>query len=228
MSTRERFDRQLEEVRQDVITMGNMVKEQLQLALDALEKLDNGLAETVFVSDKKINKARFALDSKCVAIIGTQQPVAHDLRALVSVMNIIVDLERMGDHAKEIGDAVFHKRPAHEWAAPPELKEMSGLVMVMLTEVLTAYSNQDINMAQQIIGQDDKVDELFSLIFQRAMERMAKTKHLEKVEARYETLRVAQSLERIADLCTNVAERVIYIMTGELEEVKIHQPHQPV
>ena len=197
-----------------------MVEDELNLALAALEKLDIDLAGQVFEADTAVNEIRFTIEDKCFELIVTQQPAARDLRAIVAVMNMIVDLERMGDQAKGIAKIIpriiQHPRPL-----PPELKQMGNIVGQMLNQSMTAYIDKNVELATLVTGRDNEVDGLYAKVFNKIMQRLAKTKKQNKIEANYEILRTARELERFGDLATNVAERVIYIVTGQLHEINI-------
>ena len=198
-----------------------MVEEELKLALQALDTLNLELAQDVMAADIEVNDMRFAIEEKCFELIVTQQPAARDLRAIVAVMNMIVDLERMGDQAKGIAKII--ERMAEHSKRPnlPELTKMGEIVGDMLHQSMTAYASNDINLAQLVADRDDEVDGLYANIFTKTMEKMADTKKQKKVESSYEMLRSARELERFGDLATNVAERVIYIVTGKLNEVNV-------
>jgi phosphate transport system protein len=220
---RDRFDRKLNELRDDILKMGSMVEDELKLALKAYEALDTALAHQVYDADKAVNEMRFVIEEKCFELIVTQQPAARDLRAIVAVMNMIVDMERMGDQAKGIariiGRLVEHpKRPQ-----PPEFKQMGHLVIGMLHQTLTAYAQNDVALAQLVAGQDDEVDALYAQVYTQIMDSMAQTKKADKVQASYDVLRSARELERFGDLATNVAERVIYIVTGKIADTNINR-----
>lgn len=221
MTIRQRFEKQLTELREDVLKMGSMVEEELQMALDSLDNLSMEQAQMVFAADSAVNQARFDIEEKCFALIVTQQPAARDLRAIVSVMNMIVDLERMGDQAKGIAKVIPHMVESPTIPRPLELKDMGGLVGKMLNQTMTAYANDNVDLAREVAKQDDEVDALYARVFTQIMENMAKTKNPDKIEATYETLRVARELERFGDLATNLAERIIYMVTGSLQEINI-------
>lgn len=218
---RDRFNQKLKELRDDILKMGSMVEEELKLALQALDTLNLELAQDVMAADIEVNDMRFAIEEKCFELIVTQQPAARDLRAIVAVMNMIVDLERMGDQAKGIAKII--ERMAEHSKRPnlPELTKMGEIVGDMLHQSMTAYASNDINLAQLVADRDDEVDGLYANIFTKTMEKMADTKKQKKVESSYEMLRSARELERFGDLATNVAERVIYIVTGKLNEVNV-------
>jgi phosphate transport system protein len=196
-----------------------MVEDELSLAREALEKLDLDLAAQVFGADAEVNEQRFAIEEKCFELIVTQQPAARDLRAIVAVMNMIVDLERMGDQAKGIAKVLPHIAANVSGKLPVELNQMGEMVGTMLNESMTAYVTNNLELAQRVADMDDQVDALYARVFTQIMERMAETKKPKKVEGNYEILRAARELERFGDLATNIAERVIYIVTGRLDEV---------
>jgi phosphate transport system protein len=164
---------------------------------------------------------RFEIEEQCFSLIVTQQPAARDLRTIMTAMNIIVDLERMGDQAKGIAKVIPHlvRQPLVE--RPPELKQMGDLVSRMLNQVLLAYSRVNADLARMIAQQDDEVDMLYAQVFSKIMVQMAHTNSPEQIESSYELLRVARELERFGDLATNIAERIVYLVTGTLEEINV-------
>lgn len=223
MTIRERFERKLEELRSDILKMGILVEAELKLALRALDTLDADLANQVILADVEVNEMRFSIEEKCFALIVTQQPAAGDLRAIIAVMNIIVDLERMGDQAKGIAKVIPHIAQHIHWPKPIELKQMGEMVVTMLRQSMTAYQHDNVDLAQLVADQDDEVDTLFARVFSQIMTQMTETGQTDKVEASYEMLRVARELERFGDLATNIAERVIYRVTGHFKEINLDQ-----
>jgi phosphate transport system protein len=217
---RDRFEQKLHELRDDILKMGSMVEDELSLALKALDTLDVNLTYQIFEADKAVNQTRFQIEEQCFELIVTQQPTARDLRAIVAVMNMIVDLERMGDQAKGIAKVIPHLLEEAR-QKPPELKQMGQLGGQMLHTSMTAYAQNDIILAQMVAEQENQVDALYAQVFTQTMAAMAETKKQKKIEACYELLRAARELERFGDLATNVAERVIYIVTGKLQEVNV-------
>ena len=150
-------------------------------------------------------------------------PAPRDLRTSMTATKIIVDLERMGDQAKGIAKVIPHlvRQPLIE--RPYELKQMGDMVSRMLNQVLLAYSRANVDLARMIGQQDDEVDMLYAQVFSKIMMQMAHTNNPERIEASYEMLRVARELERFGDLATNIAERVVYLVTGTLEEINVDQ-----
>lgn len=218
---RERFERKLNELRDDTLGMGSMVDEELKLALTALDTLDVELAQQVYEADKAVNETRFSVEEKCFSLIVTQQPAARDLRSIVAVMNMIVDLERMGDQTKGIVKVIPHLLKYPDHPRPTELKLMGEKVSHMLQQAMMAYAHNDVETAKQVVEQDDEVDKLYARVFAFIIEAMAQTQKPHKVEAAYEILRVGRELERFGDLATNIAERVIYRVEGWMEELNV-------
>ncbi len=221
MIIRARFERKLEELRADILRMGILVEAELKLALRALKTLDVDMANQVNIADEEVNGMRFSIEEKCFALIVTQQPAARDLRAIIAVMNMIVDLERMGDQAKGIAKVIPHVAEHADWPQPAELKQMGDMVVTMLRQSMTAYQHDNVDLARLVADQDDDVDEVYSRVFTKIMVQMAETGQTDKIEASYEMLQVARELERFGDLATNIAERVIYRVTGQLKEMNI-------
>ncbi len=221
MNIRQRFEQQLGELKDDVLKMGSVVENELYMAMDALEQLDTTRARAVYQIDNQVNATRFEIEEKCFALIVTQQPAARDLRAIVTVMNMIVDLERMGDQAKGIAKVVPHIVQSPEIPRPRELWQMSALVGRMLNQAMTAYSHDNVDLALQVAHQDDEVDALYAGIFAQIMDHMAQVHSSAQIEASYEALRAARELERFGDLATNIAERVVYMVTGRFQEINV-------
>lgn len=216
---REKFQQQLNALRDDILVMGSMVEEELKLALQALENLDAALMKEVYAIDKKVNRTRLDIEERCFTIISTQQPTASDLRAIIAVMNMIVDLERMGDQAKGVVKVLPTITQYLSQPLPAELGQMGSMVDKMLHDSMAAYVQEDLDLAEEVVNQDRSVDALFAQLYQAIMKQMAATDNANKVEAWYDVLRVARELERFGDLATNVAERVIYRKTGKIQEV---------
>lgn len=221
MKPREHFDRELQRLSDSIMLMASRVEEELSIVLAAYERLDPTLASVVTDLDRQVNKMRFEIEEQCILLIAKQQPTARDLRLIIASLNMIVDLERMGDQAKGVAKALkrLHGRPIEK--LPPEIGEMGHLVLAMLRQIKDAYANRDIHLAQQVAKQDDEVDKLYARAFTQIMYRLSSSGSVEQTEDNYEVLRVAREFERFGDLITNVAERLIFIVTGSMEEVNI-------
>lgn len=218
---RAHFDRKLSDLRDGILLMGSRVEEEMRLALEALATLNLDKANEVFAADRIVNRMRFEIEEQCFSLIVTQQPAARDLRTIMTAMNMIVDLERMGDQTKGIAKVIPHllKHPLID--RPVELKQMGELTSRMLNQVLLAYARANVDLARMVGQQDDEVDMLYAQVFNKIMLQMAHTNSPDQIEASYELLRVARELERFGDLATNIAERVVYLVTGTLEEINV-------
>lgn len=217
MSLRERFGRSLDALRDDVLAMASLVENELDLALRALETRDPALAGEVRSLDHKVNQARFDIEQTCVGLLVTQQPAARDLRSVVAAMNMITDLERMGDQAKGIATVVRHLQRTPAEDLPPEIAQMGHAVKHMLRETMLAYAHDNVPLARTIAAQEEGVDRLYTRVFQHILKRTAEVGEADTIEAVYLVLRAARELERFGDLASNLAERVIYMVTGSLE-----------
>lgn len=227
MSLRERFDRELKDVRQSVIDMAQLVYDQLVLALQGMETFDPDIPERIFAFDEKVNETRFTIEAKCFRLLATQQPTAGDLRFVIAAMNIIIDLERMGDKAKDIAETFIQLQRSPKTVRSAELERMSKLVKVMLQSCIQAYANDDIALARQVAERDAELDEMFRQVLDEMIELAVESKKAKKITASFGVIQAAQNLERVGDLATNIAERVIYTVTGTIEEMNIHTYKAP-
>ncbi|HAJ37171.1 MAG TPA: phosphate transport system regulatory protein PhoU [Chloroflexi bacterium] len=221
MKPREHFDRELQQLSDSIMLMASRVEEELSIVLAAYERLDPTLASVVSDLDRQVNKMRFEIEEHCILLIAKQQPTARDLRLIIASLNMIVDLERMGDQAKGVAKALRHLHGRPRGSLPPEIAEMGRTVLEMLRTIKVAYANRDIQLAQRIARQDDEVDKLYARAFTTVMYQLASSGSPEEAENEYEVLRIAREFERFGDLITNVAERLIFIVTGSMEEVNI-------
>jgi phosphate transport system protein len=218
---RTRFNDELQELRNAILSMGSQVGEELGMAVQAYRDLDVHAAERVMAYDRRVNEQRFKIEDDCVGLIVMQQPAARDLRAILSALHMTIDLERMGDQAKGIAKVIPYLVKHPNQPRPPQLFEMASLVASMLEMAMKAYAEDDVALAQTIGPIDDRVDDLYQEVFRFAMDRLSTTDGLTQVEAVYELLRLARELERFGDLATNLAERVVYLVTGTLDEVNL-------
>ena len=214
---REQFLADLERLQDGFLEMGAMVDRQIERATQALIERDGSLADAVIRGDEEVNRRRFDLDNQALLILAEQAPMASDLRVVISVLSMVIDLERMGDHAKGIGHIVH--MIADEPLVKPlvDIPEMSLRARAMLNNALDAFVERDVEAAYRVGEADDGVDELQDRVYRDLVEIMIKDPST--VEASTHLLWVAHNLERIADRATNIAERVIFTVTGELTEM---------
>lgn len=213
------FDREFSAVQDDLLRLGDMVDQAIGKALDSLQRRDRTLAEQIIADDLEINQLRFEIEEACLALIATQQPAASDLRAIVAAMNIVVDVERMGDHATGIAKTVI--RMGDEPLLKPliDVPRMAQLAREMLRAVLRAFVERDVETGKAIAARDDEMDQLYRAVFDELVEIMA-GKPGTAARATY-LLWCAHSLERIADHVTNIAERLVFMRTGDMRELNV-------
>lgn len=219
MSTqiRSTFKHDLQVMQDDVLRMSSWLDAAIQQSLQALADRNANLARQVIADDARINAQRFTIEEACIRLIATQQPAASDLRAIVAAMNIISDLERMADHAAGIARIVL--RMGDEALLKPlvDMPRMADLCREMTRVVLDAYVARDANAARRIAARDDEVDNLYNQIFRELLSFMVEDPRTTS-RALY-LLFAAHNLERIGDRVTNIAERVIFITSGEMHEL---------
>jgi phosphate transport system protein len=217
LQTRSTLDRELQGVQDNVLRMGSLVESSITRALEALARRDTDLANHVIADDVQINQLRFETEEECLKVIATQQPAARDLRTIMAAMNIVIDLERMGDHAAGIAKIVL--RTAHEPLLKPliDMPRMAHICQEMIRGVLDAYMQHDPTLARAVASRDDQVDQLYNQIFRELLTFMLEDPRT-TTRALY-LLWSAHNLERIGDRVTNIAERVVFMTSGELEEL---------
>ena len=215
---RKTFESEIQQVKDDVLILGSMVEKALLDSVEALKKRDIKAAEKLFLEDKEINKKRFEIENHLMILIATQQPMAHDLRLLASTMEIISELERMGDYAKGISNINLRMGDTPLLKPLIDVPRMAQKGVDMLHRSLTAFVNEDVETASKIPVEDDEIDALYNQIYRELMTYViADPKTIERANW---LLWVAHNLERFADRVTNICERTIFIATGELTEVK--------
>ncbi len=221
MSLRRIFDQRLEQLRSSILTMAELVDDEMATAIKALERKDLALAQEVFAMDERVNAIRYQNERTALLLISTQQPMAKDARFILASLFMNVILERMGDKAKSIAKAIPHILLRPNLTIPPELYEMATSGQAMLRDAMQAYASEDAELALRVASEDDAVDELYGQAFFSVLARLAKTKKPDKVEAIYELMRIARDLERFADYATDLAERVDFMVTGQLAEINV-------
>ena len=215
---RKTFENEIQQVKDDVLMLGSMVEQALINSVESLKKRDIKAAEKIFAEDQEINKKRFAIENHLMVLIATQQPMAHDLRLLASCMEIISELERMGDYAKGIANINIRMGDAPLLKPLIDIPRMAQLGVDMLHHALTAFVNEDVDAARSIPIQDDEVDALYNQVYRELMTFVIQdAKTMERANW---LLWVAHNLERVADRVTNICERTVFIVTGEMTEIK--------
>jgi phosphate transport system protein len=214
---RKTFEAEIQQLKDELLLMGSMVEQQLLDAVDALKKRDVEASHRIYHADEKINAKRYGIEEQVMILIATQQPMAHDLRLLASILEVSAELERMGDYAK--GIATVNVRMGEEPPLKPliDIPRMAQKATDMLHRALTAFVNEDVEAARAIPAEDDEVDGLYTQVYRELMTYiMADPKTIDRANF---LLWTAHNLERFADRVTNLCERTIFIATGEMKEI---------
>ena len=209
------FDRSLSQLQDELLELGRMVERAIIKSMDALERRDLKASFEVVQEDELINQQRFKLEEDSIDLIATQQPLATDLRTLVAVLHIAVELERMGDYAEGIGKVglIIGDEPLLKPIA--ELRQMSDYAIDMLRRSLRAWVERDTDAARQVWDDDDKVDSLYNQVCRDLLNGMAREP--QTIQRATHLMWAAHDLERMADRATNIAERVTFLVTGSME-----------
>jgi phosphate transport system protein len=213
---RKTFDQELQRVKEEIIVLGSMVEETTLKSVEALKKRDLQAARQIIETDRQINARRYALEENIIVIIATQQPTAHDLRFLASALEIVSELERMGDYAK--GIAVINLRMGDQPLLKPliDIPRMAEKAVDMLHRALTAFIQEDAEAARAIPKEDDEVDALYNQVYRELITFIIEDpKNIERANW---LLWAAHNLERFADRVTNICERTIFLVTGQFIE----------
>ena len=216
---RESYRRDLQNLHDQVLVLGRMVEKAIERSVDSLARLDFETARGVVESDRAINMRRFHIEEEAIRLIATQQPVASDLRAIVAVLNIVVDLERIGDYA--VGNARITLRHQGLSLLKPliDLPRMAEQVCSMIRRSLDAFVVRDLDAAKTIAREDDVVDALYDQIYRELLTYMMNDPTT--IDRATWLLWTAHNLERAADRVTNICERIVYEVTGRMEEVSV-------
>jgi phosphate transport system protein len=217
--TRELFDKKLREMQDDVLIMGSMVEKAVQRSMDALRTRDAARSDAVIREDQAINAKRYEIEEKCIHTIALQQPMAADLRVLVAVLFIATELERMADHAEGIARINLMLGDEPLPAIIGDIGEMADKAGDMLRRSLTAFVERDAGAARLICDEDDLVDTLYDSSYQALIQEMISVPG--DVPRLTYLIWACHNLERIADRVTNICERVIFMVTGQLEEINV-------
>jgi phosphate transport system protein len=212
------LDHGLKELHADVLTLGSMVEKSIQRSVEALRTRDASIARRVIEEDARVNALRFEIEDRALLLIATQQPLVHDLRTIAAVLNIITDLERMGDHAE--GTATISLMIGDEPLLKPllDIPRMAETVTDMLRRALLAFTDHDIVSARRVAAADDAVDALYNQVYRELLTFMIgdpRTIHQATL-----LLWAAHNLERIGDRVTNICERVLFTETGRMQEIR--------
>jgi len=211
------FDQELAELKTGVVRLGSMVEEAIAESMQALVERDNALAMEVIARDQEVNELHRELRERAFMIIATQQPVARDLRLIVSFQHMVLELERMGDHAVSIARAALRLNDLPQLKPYIDLPKMAEITESQVHEILGAVIEADEARARAIAERDDDVDSLYHSIWEELVRYMVDDPA--NVQRAAILLFLAKDLERIADRVTNIAEDVVFLNTGRIVEL---------
>jgi phosphate transport system protein len=211
--THRHFHDELSQVKVRLLTMSGEAEAALGLAAEALLERDPDKARRVIQGDRMIDTMEVEIEEQCIHLLALQQPMARDLRMLTSALTIANDLERVGDHAVNIAQSAERLAQSRPIAPEPELVEMARLAREMLSDALEAFIRGDAIAGREICLRDDKVDNLHRSVFRILLTHMMEDPHM--IGAGMELFLVSRNLERVADLATNIAEDVVFLVEGK-------------
>lgn len=207
------LDKQLKELNEEMIKMGTLIETAIGLAINALVNQDIEKAKKAINFDDQIDDQEKKIEDKCLKLLLRQQPVAKDLRVISSALKMITDMERIGDHASDIAEITILLSKENELKILAPIKEMAKETTCMVIDSIEAFVNRDTHLAQKVIKQDDKVDTLFSQLKNEIVKLINANE--EDGEQALDLLMIGKYFERIGDHATNIAEWVIFSITGE-------------
>ena len=215
---RNRFDRQLCQLNDELIEMGELIEKAIEDTINALVSQDVELANAVINMDDEIDAKEKEIENLCLKLLLQQQPVAKDLRLISSALKMITDMERIGDHATDISEITIELSSQKYIKKLEHIQQMSKETMVMLVKSIEAFVNKDIDKARNVIEQDDIVDNLFITVKRELIGMIHE--NVDAGEQATDLLMVAKYLERIGDHATNISEWVIFSITGSHDNKK--------
>ncbi len=219
MRVRSAYDKDLQRIQDKMLVMASMVDQAISRSVQALKNRDLEDSRRLVAEDLQINRLRFGIEDLCVQIIATQQPMASDLRVIVAILSIITDLERMGDHAE--GIAKISLMIGEEPLLKPliDIPRMADKARDMLRRSIDAFVERDAEAARKLADEDDEVDALYDQTYRELLTFMLEDPTT--ITRATHLLWVAHNLERIADRVTNICERVVFLVTGEMVETNV-------
>ncbi|MFO7260638.1 MAG: phosphate signaling complex protein PhoU [bacterium] len=212
MSPQRHFQEELDQLKSRLVAMAGQVEEAVRLAVEALLERDRAKAQRVIEMDEEINERELELDEAAIQLLALQQPMARDLRLITTALSITTDLERIGDHAVNIAEAVEYMLGTAPLPPLPEMEEMVRVANRMLGDALDAFVRGDAVLARDVLRRDDRVDELHQNVFRILLTHMMEDPR--RISTGMDLYIVSGNLERIADLATNIAEEVVYLVEG--------------
>jgi len=217
MEIRTTFHKKLRQIQDEILAMGSMVEKAIGQSVEALKNRDLDLAHQIITDDRKVNRKRYEIEERCIQLIATQQPMAGDLRNIICILNIVTELERIGDYAEGIAKIVLLIGDEPPLKPLIDIPRMAEKTIDMLHRSLDALVNHDADTARQIATEDDEVDDLYNQVFRELLSYMIEDP--KTITRATRLVWVAHNLERSADRVTNICERVVFFVTGKMEEI---------
>jgi len=211
------FQEGLQGIQDDLLSMGNMVQNSIARAVEALKNRDLTLAHQVVADDSRVNQQRFAVEDKCIRLMAAHQPEVDDLRPVVAILNIITDLERVGDYAEGIAKIAIVVGDEPPLKPLIDIPRMAELAVEMVDGGLKSFAARDVELAMRVVTLDNVVDGLYDQIFRELITFMMVDPRT--IDRATRLIWVAHNLERAADRATNICERVVFTVTGKMEEI---------
>ena len=216
---RTNIENQLDEIQDDILALASMVEKAITHAIDALRDRDLEASQAVVAFDDVIDEKRFDIEERCVDFLALQQPAARDLRWVIALLHIAVELERMGDYAEGIGKISLMMGDEPPLKPLIDIPRMADMSITMLRQSIDSLVTRDIELARQVCDADDDVDALHEQIYNELLLYMIKDPR--SIQRATYLLWVTHDLERTADRATNIAERVIYLVTGKMLDLNL-------
>lgn len=217
MGTRQVFEEEMAAVNQEILRMGVMVEEALHQAVESLVNKDGELARAVVAGDAAINQVEQEIEDRCIVLIAREQPVATDLRKLITSLKIVTQLERMGDHALHVAKGTLRLLPETYMKPLIDIPRMAEIGIGMIRDVLTAFLDNNAERAREVASRDHLVDELHNQVMREVFTYMME--NTKNIPQSISLLFISRFLERVGDHVTNICEWVVYSATGERVEL---------
>ena len=219
MGTRQVFEEELSAVNQEILRMGVMVEEALRRAVESLVNRDEELARAVVAEDAAVNHLEQEIEDRCIVLIAREQPVASDLRRLVTGLKIVTQLERMGDHALHVAKGTLRLLPEPYMKPLIDIPRMAEVGIGMIRDVLTAFLANDASLAREVAQRDREIDRLHEQVMREVFTYMMENTRY--ISQSISLLFISRFLERVGDHVTNICEWVVYGATGERVELNV-------
>lgn len=213
------FEKHLKKLQDELLILGSMVEKSITRSMQALDSRDLELAQQIIDNDKIINQKRFDIEETCVRLIAMQQPMAGDLRMILAILHINLELERIADHSAGVAEIAIMIGDKPKLKPYIDLPRMAEKTSEMLSESLDAFVKRDVERSRQICEEDDVVDGLYDQIFRELLGFMIEDP--KTIERATRLIWAAHNFERSADRVTNICERIVFMVTGKIEDIGV-------